>query len=174
MKLRPKAGYPKQKAGRAASDWSSLQSCASWWIRVPTPRISLHLHCQTAQGTGCTVDSVKCLPWRNTPHSIFRQEGPGLCDPEQCLPGEEHGGHGHRKVQTPLTKHHASHRVRNKSTFWPRSITHSLERAWLFWNSSSGNTCSWFRFSRLQERREGELDIARKSKGLFRKHWIQS
>lgn len=108
------------------------------------------------------------------PHSSFLQEGPGLCDPEQCLPGEQHGGHGHRKAQTPLTTHHASHRVRNKSTFWPRSITHSLERAWLFWNSSSGNMCSWFRFSRLQERREEELDIARKSKGLFRKHWIQS
>lgn len=42
----------------------------------------------------------------------------------------------------------------------PQSVTHSLDRAWLFWNSSSGNVCSWFRFSRLQKRREEELETA--------------
>lgn len=57
------------------------------------------------------------------------------------------------------------------------SSTHSLDRAWLFWNSSSGNMCSWFRLSRLKREEKKLSEMAkpsRKSKGLFRKHWIQS
>lgn len=45
-----------------------------------------------------------------------------------------------------------------------RRITHSLDRAWLFWNSSSGNMCSWFRFSRLKERRKEGLEGALQSR----------
>lgn len=51
--------------------------------------------------------------------------------------------------------------MRAKSTegaLQPRSVTHSLDRAWLCWNSSSGTECSWFRFSRLQKEKRGVGD----------------
>lgn len=88
-------------------------------------------------------------------HCTFLQKRPDLCHPEQFLPREEHGGHG--KVHARLTTHSPSHRVRGENT---QSGTHSLDRAWVFWNSSSGSVCSWFRFSRLQKRREEELETA--------------
>lgn len=101
-------------------------------------------HTEWGNCRSCQVPAMeKC------PHSsLLPTKGPGLWCPEHSWPERSM-----RVMVTGKTKHCPSPRIRDKTTeraFWPQSFTHSLDRAWLFWNSSSGNMCSWFRFSRLK------------------------
>lgn len=136
-----------------------MSPCKSWHHRPQACLLAEHPCTHTVSGSSqiwmnCGFFQVLVMEKYPAQHLPTERAWPLM---PWTIPAREGArGQGHGNIQAPLTEHCASHRVRDKTTgrtFWPQNVTHSLDKAWLFWNSSSGNMCSWFRFSRLKKRR---------------------
>lgn len=169
----------RNRSKKGFTEWINIQPWKAWhhgWqecLPLPPPQnILTPALLGATHSTEWVVDSSRCNH-RETHCTAPSRERAWLLMPGTIPDGWGAGGHGHSDQKPPLPQGEGQETTHRALA----SVTHSLERAWLFWNSSSGNVWSWFRFSRLkkkEERKSWKVPRCPGNQKLFRTPWVWS